>query len=69
MDHTNSIAYACGHPRMSEKVKDILARTGFCKDQIREEEYFKLHDLPSWSDHGPTTSPSELPTQLIPVRC
>ena len=47
LDHTNSIAYACGHPRMVENVKDILARTGFRKDQIREEEYFKLHDSPS----------------------
>jgi ferredoxin--NADP+ reductase len=52
LDHTNSIAYACGHPRMVENVKDILARTGFRKDQIREEEYFKLHDLPSRPDYG-----------------
>ena len=50
MDHTNSIAYACGHPRMVENVKEILARTGFRKDQIREEEYFKLPDLPSRTD-------------------
>jgi ferredoxin--NADP+ reductase len=52
MDHTNSIAYACGHPRMVQNVKEILARTGFRKEQIREEEYFKLHDLPSRTDHG-----------------
>jgi ferredoxin--NADP+ reductase len=52
LDHSNSIAYACGHPRMVENVKEILARTGFSKDQIREEEYFKLHDLPSRTDHG-----------------
>ncbi len=51
MDHTNSIAYACGHPRMVQNVKDILARTGFRKDQTKEEEYFKLHDLPSRSDN------------------
>lgn len=42
LDRANSIAYACGHPRMVENVKGILARTGFRKDQIREEEYFKL---------------------------
>lgn len=47
LDHTNSIAYACGHPRMVENVKDILARTGFRKDEIREEEYFHLPDSPA----------------------
>jgi len=47
MDHTNSIAYACGHPNMVENVKNILVRKGFGKDQIKEEEYFKLHDIPS----------------------
>ena len=52
MDHTNSIAYACGHPRMVENVKNILTRTGFRKDQIREEEYFKLHDIPPPIDNG-----------------
>jgi ferredoxin--NADP+ reductase len=51
-DHTNSVAYACGHPRMVENVTDILTRAGFRKDQIREEEYFKLHDFPSQIDHG-----------------
>lgn len=44
MDHTNSIAYACGHPCMVQNVKEILARTGFQRDQIREEEYFQLSD-------------------------
>ena len=43
-DHLNSIAYACGHPRMVENVKDILARAGFLTDQIREEEYFQNVD-------------------------
>jgi ferredoxin--NADP+ reductase len=52
LDHTNSIAYACGHPLMVDNVKDILARSSFRKDQIREEEYFKLHDSPSQVDHG-----------------
>lgn len=52
LDHTNSIAYACGHPRMVENVKDILTRAGFRKDQIREEEYFTLHDFPSHNDNG-----------------
>jgi ferredoxin--NADP+ reductase len=43
-NHTNSVAYACGHPQMVENVKGILARGRFLKDQIREEEYFALHD-------------------------
>jgi ferredoxin--NADP+ reductase len=47
LDHSNSVAYACGHPEMVEHVKDILARARFLKDQIREEEYFILHDSPS----------------------
>jgi ferredoxin--NADP+ reductase len=55
LDRTNSIAYACGHPNMVENVKDILARAGFRKDQIREEEYFKLHDIPSQIDNGRTS--------------
>lgn len=46
-DHTNSIAYACGHPRMVQNVKDILARAGFQKDQIKEEEYFQLDESAS----------------------
>ena len=47
MDRTNSIAYACGHPRMVQNVKNILARAGFQKDQIKEEEYFKVEDSAS----------------------
>ena len=43
-NHTNSVAYACGHPQMVENVKGILARARFLKDHIREEEYFALHD-------------------------
>lgn len=43
-NHTNSVAYACGHPQMVENVKGILARVRFLKDQIREEEFFVLHD-------------------------
>ncbi len=50
LNQTNSIAYACGHPRMVENVKGILTRAGFNKDKIREEEYFTLHDLPSHKD-------------------
>ncbi|HEV8141011.1 MAG TPA: ferredoxin--NADP reductase [Pyrinomonadaceae bacterium] len=46
-NHSNSIAYACGHPRMVENVKDILARAGFQKDQIKEEEYFQMEDSAS----------------------
>lgn len=52
MDHASSIAYACGHPRMVSNVKGILARAGFRREQIREEEYFKLLDLPSRPDNG-----------------
>jgi ferredoxin--NADP+ reductase len=43
-DYTNTVAYACGHPGMVENVKGLLERAGFPKEQIREEEYFKLHD-------------------------
>ena len=39
-DHSNSVAYACGHPQMVENVRGLLARARFLKDQIREEEYF-----------------------------
>jgi ferredoxin/flavodoxin---NADP+ reductase len=39
-DHTNSVAYACGHPKMVANVKEILARAWFRKDQIKEEKYF-----------------------------
>jgi ferredoxin--NADP+ reductase len=41
-DHTNSVAYACGHPQMVANVKAILARARFRKDQIKEEKYFSL---------------------------
>jgi ferredoxin--NADP+ reductase len=44
LDHGNSVAYACGHPQMVANVKDILKRACFLKDQIKEEEYFTLHD-------------------------
>ena len=44
-DHTNSIAYACGHPQMVANVKAILARDRFRKDQIKEEKYFSLDAL------------------------
>jgi ferredoxin/flavodoxin---NADP+ reductase len=43
-NHTNSVAYACGHPQMTQKVKEILVRARFSQDQIREEEYFVLHE-------------------------
>lgn len=46
-DHTNSIAYACGHPRMVENVNGLLTRAGFRKAQIKEEEYFQMGDSPS----------------------
>lgn len=44
LDHTNSVAYACGHPQMIQKVKEILMRARFNEDQVREEEYFVLHE-------------------------
>ncbi|HSE32545.1 MAG TPA: hypothetical protein VLA93_13315 [Pyrinomonadaceae bacterium] len=40
----NSVAYVCGHPQMVENVKNILARDRYLKRQIREEQYFALHD-------------------------
>lgn len=43
-DSTNTVTYACGHPGMVESVKGLLTRARFPKEQIREEEYFKLHD-------------------------
>ncbi len=43
-DGTNTVAYACGHPGMVENVKGLLERACFPKEQIREEEYFKLRD-------------------------
>ncbi len=43
-DHTRTVAYACGHPGMVENVKGLLARASFPEEQIKEEEYFKLHE-------------------------
>lgn len=43
-DNTNTVAYACGHPGMIENVKGLLERARFPKEQLREEEYFRLHD-------------------------
>jgi ferredoxin--NADP+ reductase len=60
-DPTNSIAYACGHPRMVENVKGILTRARFRKDQIREEEYFTLNDFPSQIDNGRVPIPQHRP--------
>lgn len=40
LHHGNSVAYACGHPQMVAKVREILERARFLKDQIKEEEYF-----------------------------
>lgn len=42
-DCIDTVAYACGHLGMVENVKSLLARARFSKDQIREEEYFKIH--------------------------
>ena len=39
-NHSNSVAYACGHPQMVANVKEILARARFSKNQIKEEKYF-----------------------------
>lgn len=33
-------AYLCGHPEMIEKAKGILARRGFPKESLREEQYW-----------------------------
>jgi len=61
--HTNSIAYACGHPRMVENVRNILVRSGFRTDQIKEEEYFKSYDSPPLIDHGrPSARRHNLPS-------
>lgn len=35
-------AYACGHPKMIENVKEILLRDSFTPDRIKEEDYFAL---------------------------
>lgn len=52
-DSTNAVAYACGHPGMVENVKDVLVRARFTEEQIREEEYFKLHDSQSTERYLP----------------
>jgi ferredoxin--NADP+ reductase len=46
LDFTSAktVAYACGHPGMIENVKGLLARACFPSEQIKEEEYFQLHD-------------------------
>lgn len=41
-DHSNSVAYACGHPQMVKNVEAILTRARFDKDQIKKEKYFSL---------------------------
>ena len=41
-DHTNAVSYTCGHPEMIENTKGILARSGFPKERIKEEKYFKM---------------------------
>lgn len=43
--NSNAVAYACGHPQMVENAKNILTRAGYPRRQIREEQYFPLHDL------------------------
>lgn len=40
----NSVAYTCGHPQMVENVNNILTRARYLERQIREEQYFALHD-------------------------
>jgi ferredoxin--NADP+ reductase len=55
-DHTNSVAYACGHPRMVTNVKNVLWRARFREDQLKEEEYFRLSDLPSQIDNVRATA-------------
>jgi len=44
-DHSNSVAYACGHPQMVANVKAILARARFPQEQIRDEKYFSLDTI------------------------
>jgi len=46
LDQSNSVAYACGHPQMVANARAILERARFLTDQIKEEEYFALHELP-----------------------
>jgi ferredoxin--NADP+ reductase len=44
-DHSNSVAYACGHPQMIANVKEILGRARFHKNQIKEEKFFSLNAI------------------------
>jgi ferredoxin--NADP+ reductase len=41
-DHSNSVAYACGHPQMVTNVRAILERARFSRDQIKAETYFVI---------------------------
>jgi len=41
-DHSNSVAYACGHPQMVTNVRAILERARFSRDQIKAETYFTI---------------------------
>jgi ferredoxin--NADP+ reductase len=41
-DHTNSIAYACGHPTMVENARAILQRARFDRKHIRTEKFFTI---------------------------
>lgn len=43
-DHTNAVAYSCGHPQMIENARGILTRAGFPKERIREEKFFVLKE-------------------------
>lgn len=54
----NSIGYACGHPQMIDKVKGILARTGFSKEHVHEEKYFQDAAANQTSDGGKKRGPS-----------
>jgi ferredoxin--NADP+ reductase len=52
-DCSKTMVYACGHPGMVENVKDVLVRARFTEKQIRQEEYFKLHDSQSTERYLP----------------
>ena len=41
-NHTNSVAYACGHPVMIENAKAMLMRARFAKKQIHSEKFFTI---------------------------
>ena len=36
-----TVAYACGHPQMIEKVRALCTRAGFAKEHVKEEKYFR----------------------------